>query len=39
MSKARMTISRKRVGEILGRISVEEARQLDRALKIQFSLA
>ena len=32
------TISRKRVGEILGRISVEEARQLDRALKIQLSL-
>jgi len=32
------TISKKRVNEVLGRISTNEARGLDRALKIQLSL-
>jgi mRNA interferase MazF len=32
------TISKKRVGEVLGRISDSEVQELDRALKIQLSL-
>ncbi len=32
------TVSRARVGEVLGRLSVEEVRELNRALKVQLSL-
>jgi mRNA-degrading endonuclease toxin of MazEF toxin-antitoxin module len=32
------TVSRQRIGEVIGRVSGEEERALDRALRVQLAL-